>query len=668
MEGQREQLDALLEGAEAGGTAIPALSAGVDQRQLPDQGSSTGRSARCRVRVVGLWAAVLLATTVVVAMRFANWHTGAVAGLGGGDRPLAVTELSSSEAPASPSSTPSAEKANGMAAKFTSAHAEVTSDDGAEDDKEDKSSTSSTPSSTSTTKPLACAGESEDCTHSKCCSGAGMQCYVKNPFWAQCKESCTVGPDPTDVDETPWNCTRLGSRAPGSPPQCAATGASCSESKCCSEVGMTCFAKNDTYAACKGSCSPGPDYTDPDCSDWKCEALGKQTPGQASWVASKCAPMGQDCSHQQCCVAMGHQCFKKSQFYATCMESCTPGVNPQMPWDGEWSCEALGTKTPGLAYAAVQAPAGKVQPWVEEKCDGEADDCTESKCCIGVGQQCFVKNKHWAQCKDVCSKEPDPNDNNATWDCTPLGSRSWGLAVKGYPSLFCYSVMRQKGYEPGLVRAHLHRGIGIFGCDGYVVLADAKFTLGKDLAGKEVVTIPIPKIKVGISQDGTAANAKLFMAAWDAIIRNGRYRNHDWTLKVDPDAVLLADRMRLHMLPHNGENVYVVNCNAFPTSPNFPMMYGATEVFSLAAMKRYAEGSWKCGQQLPWHAWGEDYFMTHCMDMLGVGRILDTETLGDNMCTGANCANGWTASFHPFKDVESWMNCFDTATKTPKPE
>jgi len=133
-------------------------------------------------------------------------------------------------------------------------------------------------------------------------------------------------------------------------------------------------------------------------------------------------------------------------------------------------------------------------------------------------------------------------------------------------------------------------------------------------------------------------------------------------VKVDPDAVLMADRLRKHMAPHTGANVYVVNCNAFPNSPNFPMMYGATEVFSLSAMRAYAAGSTRCGTQLPWKAWGEDYFMTHCMDLLGVARVLDTQVLGDNMCTGANCADGWTAAFHPFKSIESWMLCLSQAT------
>jgi len=119
------------------------------------------------------------------------------------------------------------------------------------------------------------------------------------------------------------------------------------------------------------------------------------------------------------------------------------------------------------------------------------------------------------------------------------------------------------------------------------------------------------------------------------------------------------------MRSHVGQKVYVVNCNKFPGSPNFPMMYGAVEVFSQSAMVQYAQNSWKCGKQLPWASWGEDYYMTHCMDFIGVGRIGDFGILGDNMCTGANCADGGIASFHPFKSEGLWMQCWGKATAPP---
>lgn len=294
----------------------------------------------------------------------------------------------------------------------------------------------------------------------------------------------------------------------------------------------------------------------------------------------------------------------------------------------------------------------------------------ESKCCKSVGWQCYTKNKFWAQCLPAQCPPPAARRLDApppaapapdAWSCAAIGPRSWGLAVKGYPSLYCISLYMPSSYEGAIINAQLAMNAGIFACDGFDVLAADDVTVGSTEDGILVKTVVIPKVAVGVSQDGTAGNAKLFMVMWDAIIAGKRFRDFDWTIKADPDAVLIPWRLREHMEPHVGANAYVVNCNKFPSSPNFPMMYGSVEIFSSAAMIAYAEGSWKCGQQLPWDAWGEDYYMTHCLDFLGVGRLSDFTVVGDGVCTGADCTDGAMASFHPFKSPEKWKQCWAAA-------
>merc|ERR1711939_1185883 len=94
--------------------------------------------------------------------------------------------------------------------------------------------------------------------------------------------------------------------------------------------------------------------------------------------------------------------------------------------------------------------------------------------------------------------------------------------------------------------------------------------------------VPFDAAAVGISQDGTAANTQLFMNIWDAVRKDGRYAWFDFTVKVDPDAVLVPHRVRDHLRPHLKQvgGFYVKNCNKYPGSANFPMMYGSVEVFS----------------------------------------------------------------------------------------
>jgi len=507
-----------------------------------------------------------------------------------------------------------------------------------------------------------CSALGSSCLESQCCKDAGHRCFTKNAYWAQCMVDCMQGPNPLDqVSPMPWECEALGARTRGSPKQCSQMGEDCSKSHCCTEGGTQCYEKNASFAQCKPSCSPGADLTASDWLPWSCKELGTRTMGAAPWTATQCAQPGADCSRIQCCAAPGSQCYLQSQYWGECKPACEAG-EPSYPGGESWECTPKGTRTPTRADDSPNAK-GAVGKWVADRCEGPYTDCTQSQCCLGVNNQCYSKVMgSWAQCKETCSTEPDVNDNNATWGCETLGPRSWGLATKAYPSLYCLSLYMPSRYEGPMLKAHLEANAGIFTCDGYDVFAAENDTLGVTKDGILEQAILIPAISVGVSQDGTAGNAKLFMAVWDKVIAAGRFRNYDFTLKVDPDAVLIPWRMREHLKPHIGENAYVVNCNKFPGSPNFPMMFGAVEIFTRQAMTAYAYGSWRCGQQLPWNLWGEDYYMTHCLDFLGVGRIADFGVLGDNVCTGANCKDSYTASFHPFKDAETWFSCWHDAT------
>jgi len=510
-------------------------------------------------------------------------------------------------------------------------------------------------------KSQGCASAGESCSKSKCCKDAGHQCYTKDDWWAQCMVSCIPGPNVEDAaSPNPWECKALGNRTPGVPKECSAAGEDCRSTKCCKEGGMQCYEKNSMWGSCRASCSKGPNLQEKDWGAWSCKELGPRTAGAAPWVEKICARGGENCAPKGCCAEPGMQCYTQSAYYSQCRPSCKPGEKAH-PWEPAWECKEIGMRTPH-GHDASEPSSGLVSSWVVSRCAGAGENCLESQCCHAIGQRCYVKNEFWASCRPACSGEPEPKDNNATWSCKGLGPRSWGLAIKGWPSLFCVTLFMPSSYEGGLLKHQVEMNAGIFGCDGYDVFAAEPSTLGKTKDGITVSAIQIPKITVGVSQDGTAGNAKLFMAVWDKIIAGTRFRDYDFTIKVDPDAVLIPWRIRDHMKPHVGRNAYVVNCNKYPGSPNFPMMYGAVEIFTNKAMIAYALGSWKCGTQLPWKSWGEDYYMTHCLDFLGVGRIADFGVVGDNVCTGANCADTYKGSFHPFKNIAAWTQCWTQAT------
>jgi hypothetical protein len=216
------------------------------------------------------------------------------------------------------------------------------------------------------------------------------------------------------------------------------------------------------------------------------------------------------------------------------------------------------------------------------------------------------------------------------------------------------------------MKHQLETNLGIFACDEYAVFTDNPdpWTVGPGPLGM-VTTIPFRPAPVGQSKDGTAGNSLLFMHVWEAVLADGRWGNHDWTVKVDPDAVLLPERLRPHVRAHNGKNAWIANCNAYPTSSDFPMMYGALEVISKAALQAYqadASGDKHCRSWLQWNIMGEDYFMGKCLDPHHAEKIVDTNVILDERCAHyQDCSQAGYAAFHPFKDVPSWMGCLNAA-------
>jgi hypothetical protein len=229
----------------------------------------------------------------------------------------------------------------------------------------------------------------------------------------------------------------------------------------------------------------------------------------------------------------------------------------------------------------------------------------------------------------------------------------------GDPSLFCFSVFQSTGYEPGLMKAQLQKKQGIFSCDEFAVIADAAVSLGQGPEGP-VNTLVIPHTTVGISKDNTAANTLIFIHAWQEIYNDFRFSHHDWTLKVDPDAVIVPSRLRVHLSNFTGQKVYVKNCNKYPGAANWPMMFGSLEAISQRALWAYMKGSDKCKNELEWEAWGEDLYLAECLDLLGCDHVNDYSIISDKVCLGVDCGNQWAAAFHAFKSKEEWFDCWGT--------
>merc|ERR1719330_175668 len=71
------------------------------------------------------------------------------------------------------------------------------------------------------------------------------------------------------------------------------------------------------------------------------------------------------------------------------------------------------------------------------------------------------------------------------------------------------------------------------------------------------VSVEIIEESLAVAYGGkwmTALNTGVFNRLWMEVIRLQRYRLYDWSVKVDPDAVFFADRLRAllrHTKPYN---------------------------------------------------------------------------------------------------------------------
>jgi len=155
-------------------------------------------------------------------------------------------------------------------------------------------------------KTVACAETDQNCHVSKCCKDANLICYEKDEHWATCKATCTPGLDKHDPVEfqTPWSCNALST----APIPCSPAGQNCHASKCCEDPSLTCYEKDDEWASCKPTCTPGVDSNDPAefQTPWSCNVLGSQAQvAHANYVLSE---RGTNCENPESTVTFEEDC------------------------------------------------------------------------------------------------------------------------------------------------------------------------------------------------------------------------------------------------------------------------------------------------------------------------------------------------------------------------
>lgn len=233
-------------------------------------------------------------------------------------------------------------------------------------------------------------------------------------------------------------------------------------------------------------------------------------------------------------------------------------------------------------------------------------------------------------------------------------------------SLYCWALMQPSGYERGLLALQFRRRASIFACDEYRAYSNRVIVVADSLQTGVV------RHNLTATYGGkyyTALNTMIFAAVWRKVIEDGRYKSHDWTVKVDPDTVFLPERLRLALqsISDAGTGVYLNNCKYG--------LHGPLEAFSRIAVSVWAHNSSQC-----FHAhrgwvdhWGEDYFIDQCLrKLLSVRRVDEYSILEEDHCDPPkgwrDCRNVSRAAFHPFKKVEDYERCLNNTLEEEKHE
>jgi len=230
------------------------------------------------------------------------------------------------------------------------------------------------------------------------------------------------------------------------------------------------------------------------------------------------------------------------------------------------------------------------------------------------------------------------------------------------PTLFCFSLMVPSGSEPKLLGWQAENGVSIFACEATTVYSNQQLQVGSQMT--HLVDSDLKCQYGGDSQ--SALNAWIFIAVWKAVIDDNTYESYDWTVKVDPDAVFLVDRLKYVLASHAGA-AYVNNCGYG--------MHGPIEVLGRAAVRALAQdyqasqdgkAPHRCVAEQNFGQWGEDMFLDQCLSKIyGLQAPLEPRLMCEDHCDCPQyywCSpDNYAASYHPFKTVAAYANCMANA-------
>jgi len=250
--------------------------------------------------------------------------------------------------------------------------------------------------------------------------------------------------------------------------------------------------------------------------------------------------------------------------------------------------------------------------------------------------------------------------------------------VSGAPSLFCVALMMPHSYEVDLLRGQFSKGkLGIFSCDEWAVFSNESVALDP---GTESFMSKIMPGSLEAKRGGkynTALNTPIFINFWHQVLQDPRAQSSDWIVKVDPDTMFMPDRLKLLIQSKSGPladpepatGMYLNNC--------FLGMHGPIEVLSAKALKAYGDREAECTKGKAAEHGQEDWYLRACFEDLGILKVEAFNILLEGYWACKERPADWKpyrppchaaqVSFHPFKDIDSYVHCWSEAVMHPVP-
>jgi len=317
-----------------------------------------------------------------------------------------------------------------------------------------------------------------------------------------------------------------------------------------------------------------------------------------------------------------------------------------------------------------------------EDCAKIGSNCLAEKCCKVSGYTCFMKNHSFAKCMEECT--PGGENGTCISQIEKKPSKKSDVSYAG-TTLFCFAFYTENtgstkpSTELALLRTQYFLGASIFGCEAYKVYSDVLTWLAPDPNKYE--TVKVEDTNKDFHQEkrkktGTWINANMFIATWKVIQKDDDWKNKDWTIKADADAVFLPQRLRevLSKQEVTDNGIYIENCKFV----NYGF-FGNLEVLSKKAAETYTSKLDDCKDTLNYlgkekdagyEAWGEDLFAQRCMDKYGVDKVPIFDITTDGACRAdrpkdqkkntawkPDCATTKTPALHPFKKPRDYFTC-----------